>query len=124
MNTVVKIAVKQPERCPLCKQVIRRRRSPKISTHFHAHITQIARETGFDRDYVYQLVLLQACQMETEGGSPYPYTIVNDVLYPKRTSGRTNKQMMTAVEAAHLFGAQMGVELNEKPEQWLEEFEE
>ena len=121
---MIKTAVKQPEICPLCKQVIRKRRSTEISTHFHAHITQIARETGLDRDYVYQIVLLLACQIECDGGAPYPYTIVKDVLYPKRTSGRTNKQMMTAVESAHLFGAERGVELNEKPEQWLKDFEE
>lgn len=121
MTTTVKTI---PERCPLCRQIIRKQRSPKISTHFHAHITQIARERAFDRDYVYQVVLLLACEIEVDGGSPYPYTIVNDILYPKRTSGRTNKQMMTAVEAAHMKAAEWEVGLNEKPEKWLEDFEE
>ena len=111
------------DRCPLCRQKIRKVRSTDISTHFHAHITQIARETAQDRDYVYQIVLLLACEIEVDGGSHYPYTIVNDIAYPKRTSGRTNKQMMTAVEAAHMKAAEWGIVLNESPERWLEDFE-
>lgn len=118
MTTAVKPI---PERCPLCRQIIRKQRSPKISTHFHAHITQIARETGMARNYVYHMVLLLACEIEVDGGSSYPYTIVRDVLYPDPTHTCNNKQMMTAVEAAHMVGAEWSVFLNEKA--WKEQEE-
>lgn len=109
------------DRCPTCRQLIKKQRSVESSTHFHAHVTQIARETGLDRDYVYHMVLLKACEILADGGSPYPYTIINDILYPAPTSSCTNKQLMTAIEAAHMTAGEWGVELNEKPEIWLEE---
>ena len=116
-------ATGKDDRCPLCHQKIRKVRSTDISTHFHAHITEMARETAQDRDYVYQVVLLLACDMQVDGGSPYPFTIVKDMLYPKRTSNRTNRQMMTAIEAAHMKAAEWGITLNESPERWLEDYE-
>ncbi len=102
------------EVCQTCNQVIRKKRSTDISDHLHAHITQIARELALDREYVYHRVLLLAVQIETEGGDPYPYSIIDDVLYPARTSSCTNKEIMTAVEAAHMFAAELGIYLNEK----------
>lgn len=85
-----------------------------ISTHFHAHVTQTARETGLSRNYVYHMALLLACEIETDGGSPYPYTIVGDVLYPDPTHTCNNKQMMTAVDAIHMIAAEWGIILDEK----------
>ena len=101
------------EICPTCKQEIKKQRSKECSDHFHAHVTQAARETGIERDYIYQIALLRACEIKVEGGAEYPYTIVSDVLYPKRTTGRTNKEMMTAIEAIHMISAEMGVFLTE-----------
>lgn len=123
------------KRCPTCGHETHKRRSIDISTHFHAHVTQIARETGIERTKIYFLVLLKAIEIETDGGSPYPYSIVprkivspitgkeiiQDLPEPWRTSGRTNKQMMTAVEAAHqyaLLDCSPSIILNEKPEEW------
>ena len=97
--------------CEKCGQAIHSRRSVEISTHFHAHVTQLAHELKWmgvpvERDEIYMRVLLLACEMEpTEGASLYPYVIVDDVLHPKRTTNRTNKEMMQAVEAAHRFAA-------------------
>jgi hypothetical protein len=67
-----------------------------------------------DRNEVYMRVLLLACEIEADGGDPYSYTIVDDVLYPHRTSSCTNKEMITAVEAAHMYAATKGIFLNEK----------
>ncbi len=95
--------------CETCGQPIRARRSVEISTHFHAHVTQVAHELKWmgvpaGRDEVYLRVLLLACEMEpVEGAEMYPYVIVNDMLHPKRTTNRSNKEMMQAVEAAHRF---------------------
>ena len=95
--------------CKACGQTIYSRRSVEISTHFHAHVTQIAFELkwmGVDvsRDEIYMRVLLLACEMRpTEGAVHYPYLIIDDVLHPKRTTNRINKEMMQAVEAAHRF---------------------
>ena len=116
--------MKSSKRCDKCGQLIHSARSVAISTHFHAHITQLARETGMEREYVYQAVLLLACEIETDGGAPYPYTIVNDIAYPRRTSSCNNKQIMTAIEAAHMSAAEWGVYLEETPEKWLEEIDE
>jgi hypothetical protein len=102
--------------CPQCGYV-EKNRSTDISTHFHGHVTQIARETGDDRELIYHRVLLLACEIETEGGAEYPYSIIDGVLYPHRTSACTNKEMMTAVEAAHRYAALCGVWLNER-EPW------
>ena len=95
--------------CETCGQAIHSRRSVEISTHFHAHVTQTAHELKWmgmpvTRDEIYLRVLLLACEMEpTEGASMYPYLIIDDVLHPKRTTNRTNKEMMQAVEASHRF---------------------
>jgi len=99
--------------CPTCGQKIQSRRSKDISDHFHAHVTQLARETGIDRNEVYMRALIHACEIETEGGAPYPYTIIDDRLYPWRTTNRSNKEMMTAVAAVHQFAAEAGVVLKE-----------
>lgn len=109
--------------CEKCKaeitlgETIKRRRSDEISRHFHAHVTQISRETGDPREKVYWLVLCKAIETECDGGGEYPYQIVrmktrspitgevieSEVACPLPTSERTNKQMMTAVEAAHRY---------------------
>lgn len=103
--------------CEKCGQLIKSRRSIEISTHFHAHITQIARELACDRLQVYYYVLLKAIEIEVDGGAPYPYSVIKkfvknpisgekmliDMVQPYSTSNRTNKEMMTAVEAAHQY---------------------
>ena len=104
---------KQPKICPTCGQKIEDPRSIDISDHFHAHVTELARKTGMSRDFVYQIVLLRACEIEVDGGDPYPYVIIEGVLYPKSTKRRTNKEMMTAVEAAHMVAAEWGKFLTE-----------
>jgi hypothetical protein len=112
------------------------RRSTECSSHYHAHVTELARLLNMPRDQVYLEVLLLAVESEVPpGGSPYPYVITKqqvavvlpsgtrmvvpaDVLVPKRTSGRTNKEMMTAIEAAHEYARRHGAELTETPESW------
>ena len=103
--------------CTLCGQEIRDRRSNDISRHFHSHITQIAQETGIRREIVYFSVLLLAIEIVVDGAEPYPYVtfprllkspitgtkVLHDLPEPLRTTNRTNKQMMTAVEACHLY---------------------
>ena len=100
--------------CEACGQEIKRLRSQDISTHFHAHVTQISRETGMERKEVYLRCLLLACEIEVDGGSPYPYTIYRDVLYPDPTHTCNNKQMITAVEATHIMAGHNGIELLER----------
>jgi hypothetical protein len=105
--------------CPCCKQPIRERRSDAISTRFHGHCTWMARQLQGQksRDEVYLLALLRACEIEPpEGGEPYPYVItarriapggpVMDVLDPLRTSGRSNRQMMTACRACEYLAVE------------------
>lgn len=105
-------------KCPKCG-FIDPKRSNDISTHFHAHVTQIARESGIPRDNVYTLCLLLAVENGAcDGGKDYPYVIINDVLYPKSTTMCSNKQVMTAVEATHMYASQNGINLNER---WMEE---
>ena len=99
--------------CETCGQEIQGKRSIDISTHFHAHVTQLAREIAMNREEVYTRVLIHACEIETEGGAPYPYSIIDDVLYPYRTSQRSNKEMMTAIESVHQLAAEAGVILKE-----------
>ena len=53
------------------------------------------------------MALLKACEIDPpEGGGPYKYTIVNDILYPVRTTVATNKQMMTACRACEYLAAE------------------
>lgn len=78
-------------------------RSTEISTRFHGWITFLARETGNERDVVYIQALKKAIEIVADGGSPYPYVIVDDVAYPYRTSGRTNKEMITACFSVQLL---------------------
>ena len=101
----------------------KQKRSILISTHFHAHVTNIANYMIYDcglnisREQVYFEILLLACEMTPpEGAMPYPYVIVErnigngmiaEVLEPYRTSHTTNRQMMTAVEACHRYAAQI-----------------
>ena len=101
-------------------------RSIAISNHFHAHVTYIARilkESGLQvsRNKVYFECLLLACEMETvEGAKEYPYEIINrnilghgevPVLEPLRTTNRSNKEMMQAVEAAHRYASMVVLEI-------------
>jgi len=98
--------------CPTCGQPIRVRRSDDISTHFHAHVTQLAKLTAMSRDEVYIRALVRACEIDVDGVNileGYPSTIVDGVLHPKRTTNRTNKEMMAAVEACHLLAAEWEV---------------
>lgn len=105
----------------------KKRRSTDISTHFHAHITYIHRVLAHDfginvtRENIYIDVLLLAHSMgATEGGDEYPCIqvlrkieiergkiIEIEIPYPCPTRYRTNKQMMTAVEACHRYAAQI-----------------
>ncbi len=93
----------------------RKQRSTEISTRFHGHVTYVWRKlneagTEISRDEVYIRALLQACQLETvEGASPYPYLIIDGVLIPKRTTNRTNKEMMQACEGVRQFAANRGI---------------
>ena len=105
------------EICPKCKQPIRKRRSNDISTRFHAHVTKLAQLTGMSRNEVYIRSLVRACEIEVDGGSDWPYTIVDGVLHPHRTSNATNKQMMVACEAVQQLAAEAGFIL---PEKWGE----
>jgi len=120
-------------------------RSQAISRHWNAHLTNLAQETGIERDRIYLECLLLACEMEPpEGGLPYPYIVTAqnasltlpsgktmkipmDVLIPLRTSGRSNREMITAVEAAHRYAITKCdpiVCLRETPEDWGGEDEE
>ena len=128
---------------------IKKHRSTAISTHFHAHVYSIYKElkaAGINTtvNKIYFECLLLACEMETvEGASPYPYEIIErkaipgyidcgigiiSILEPLRTSNRSNKQMMQAVEATHRYasvivcekyGLEEGIILPEK-EDWNE----
>ena len=86
-------------------------RSTSISTHFHGHVTWIWKKLNgyginIDRLEVYFEVLLLACKMpKTEGAYEYPYTIIDNVFYPKPTRECTNKELMQAIEACHRFAA-------------------
>lgn len=88
----------------------RSQRSKEISTRFHGWCTYMAKKRELDRNYVYYNVLIKACEIEADGGSPYPYVIIDqkgqDILMPLRTSGCTNKQMMTACFACELYASQ------------------
>ena len=98
--------------CPTCHQVIRSQRSVEISTRFQGWVTCITRRLNgqYTRDQVYVLVLLKACELETtDGASPYPYVIVRDQLHPKRTTNRSNKEMMQACWAAEVCAVEWGV---------------
>ena len=78
-------------------------RSTEISNRFHGWITFLARETGNARDVIYVMALNKAIEIVADGGEPYPYVIVDGIAYPYRTSGRTNKEMMTACWAVQLL---------------------
>ena len=97
---------RKARRCETCGQTLLSKRSVEISTRFHGHVSWMTRKLNgqMTRDEVYMRVLLKACELETtEGASPYPYLIVDDVLYPKRTTNRSNKQMMQACWACEAF---------------------
>lgn len=113
---------------------MKKHRSTEISTHFHAHVTNIYKALTraglkISRNKIYFECLLLACDMETaEGASPYPYEIIErrikigydynsfldkskpifdiiPILEPWRTSACNNKQLMQAVEATHRFAS-------------------
>lgn len=90
-------------------------RSIEISNHFNAHLTQIWQESGSSRLYHKAMVLLTAIEIgAVDGGDEWSYTIVEGVLMPDlSTSGKTNKQMMTAVEACHVYAARNEITLRE-----------
>jgi len=104
------------------------KRSIEISTHFHAHITQIAKELSISRYIIYWNILIKAIEIEVDGGAPYPYIIrqiktkspitgeliLCDAVQPYTTSKRTNRQMMTAVEACHIYAVEREIVLKEK----------
>jgi hypothetical protein len=82
----------------------------------------MARQLAMERTRVYFEVLLKAIEIECEGGDPYPYSIVprkiqspitgewewHDLPEPWRTSGRTNREMITACRACELWWAERG----------------
>ena len=108
-------------RCPWCNRPMEGPRSAEISTRFNGHVTWMTRELHgqYTREQVYWFVLLKACEIEPPaGGDPYPYTIVGDRLFPERTSGRTNKEMMTACEACNVMAVEW--ELGLLPERYDE----
>ncbi len=101
--------------CDKCGQEIRSRRSVEISTRFHGHVGWIKKElyrAGVDKTYdeIYLRALLTACSIPDDmldpGAAPYPYIIVDGVLHPKRTSNRTNREMMTACKGVELLAAE------------------
>ena len=65
------------------------------------------------RKEVYLRSLLRACEIEADGGSAYPYTIVDDKLYPHSTTTATNKEMITACEGVAMLAAEAGYILPE-----------
>jgi hypothetical protein len=117
---------------------MKKHRSTEISTHFHSHVYTIYKElkaAGINTtvNKIYFECLLLACEMETvEGASAYPYEIIErnvdsecynhdtqknekiiitlDILEPLRTSNRTNKEMMQAVEATHRYASVIVIE--------------
>ena len=95
--------------CPTCKQPIRKKRSIEMSTRFHSHVSYVAQASGMGRDEVYIRTLIMACEIETEGGKPWKYSIVDDVLYPHRTSSATNAEMITAYAALKMLAAENGI---------------
>ena len=98
--------------CPTCHQVIHSRRSVEISTRYQGWVTWMTRKLNgqYTRDEVYLLVLLKACELEPpEGGTPYPYVIVRDQLHPKRTTNRTNKEMVTACWACEVMANEWNI---------------
>jgi hypothetical protein len=102
------------KRCETCGQEIRSRRSVEISTRFHGHCTWTWREMNragisITRDEVYLRALLKACEISGDAGQHYPYVIINDVLYPKRTTNRTNGEMIIACLGIELFAAEHGI---------------
>ena len=86
-------------------------RSTEISNRFHGWVTFLARETGNARDVIYVMVLNKAIEIVADGGEPYPYAIVDGIAYPYRTSGRTNKEMMTACWAVQLLAQDINPDL-------------
>ncbi len=101
------------EICPTCKQPIRHPRSIAISNRFHGHVTWLARATGMSRKEVYIRSLILACEIEADGGSEYPHSIIDDVLYPHSTTTATNKEMITACEGVAMLAAEAGYRLPE-----------
>ena len=96
--------------CPWCGRAMRERRSAQLSRRFHAHVTWITqqRHGEVSRNYVYQMALLKAVEIDPPpGGDSYRYDIipkmvegmVRDVLEPYQTSDATNKEMITACRA-------------------------
>lgn len=97
--------------CPQCGYV-EPVRSGDISGRFHAHVTYVTRALHGQRcrEEVYTRALLRACEVEPpEGAAPYPYTIVDDVLYPGPTREATNKEMMTACFAIETLAVEWDV---------------
>lgn len=113
------------KRCEACGQEIRSRRSVEISTRFHGHVTYTWRAMNqagisISRDEVYLRALLKACEISSEMSRPYPYLIINGRLYPKRTTNRTNGEMITACMGIELYAAEHGIgPLPEKQEDGL-----
>jgi hypothetical protein len=116
------IASSEMKKCPACGQEIRSRRSVEISTRFHGHVTYTWRElnragVSMSRDEVYLRALLKACEIPPDFSRAYPYVIVDGVLHPKRTTNRTNDEMITACLGIEYFAAEHGIgPLPEKPE--------
>jgi hypothetical protein len=97
-------------KCPKCGYV-QPVRSLEMNDRFHGWVTWITQQLHgqHEREYVYWMCLLKACEIEPpEGADEYPYVMVEDFmeingtpfkidrLQPFSTSERTNKEMMTA----------------------------
>jgi hypothetical protein len=146
IDTIKKVLLENLEtEYVLILEEAKKHRSTAISTHFHAHVYSIykaLKAAGINTtvNKIYFECLLLACEMETvEGASSYPYEIIDrklpfgkifPILEPLRTSNRSNKQMMQAVEATHRYasvivcekyGLEEGIILPEK-EDWNEKY--
>lgn len=106
-------------RCSFCGQVIRTARSVEISRRFHAWVTWMTQKLDGQRsrEEVYWLALLKAVEIDPpEGGAPYRYAIVADVVRPIPTSEATNKEMMTACRAVEYLAFEWNIgPLPERP---------
>lgn len=115
------------DKCPRCGYPDTR--SSECSTHLNGHITAIVKEMkrrgmypaqSFDSvwQYVHDHVLVLACEIDpVEGGAEYPHYIEDGRLHPFGSSKCNNKQVMTAIEAAHRYAAERLPEYA-LPERW------
>lgn len=104
-------------------------RSVEISTRFNGWLTWLwkkLKESGVEmvRDEIYIRCLLEACSITAEDATSkteYPYFILDGALRPLRTSGRTNKEMMTACQGIEIWAYKQGIyQMPERVEKWVD----